>query len=212
MWQYTYGYSSELYHHGILGQKWGIRRFQNYDGTLIKKGTVVRRVSVTEDDPNIDNKKYVSINKKDHAKWEKLFGEGYLDLGYATYNQKYKVTNDLKVWTAEEQGKAFVEAMLSSNDLKHVLLRDIKEANAFFNGIEESDDPKENISRTIAAQTETGKRWCEWAKEHGYNAIFDTHGTDTADNPIIVLDPDRNLKKIGKASYTKPVKDYLRKT
>ena len=28
---------NELYHHGILGQKWGIRRFQNYDGTLIKK-------------------------------------------------------------------------------------------------------------------------------------------------------------------------------
>lgn len=25
----------ELQHHGIKGQKWGIRRFQNYDGTLI---------------------------------------------------------------------------------------------------------------------------------------------------------------------------------
>ena len=28
----------ELYHHGIKGQKWGIRRFQNYDGTYTKKG------------------------------------------------------------------------------------------------------------------------------------------------------------------------------
>ena len=27
-----------LYHHGILGQKWGIRRFQNADGTLTAEG------------------------------------------------------------------------------------------------------------------------------------------------------------------------------
>jgi RimJ/RimL family protein N-acetyltransferase len=30
--------SDELYHHGILGQKWGIRRFQNSDGTLTEEG------------------------------------------------------------------------------------------------------------------------------------------------------------------------------
>ena len=28
----------ELYHHGIKGQKWGIRRFQNDDGTLTEEG------------------------------------------------------------------------------------------------------------------------------------------------------------------------------
>ena len=29
---------NELYHHGILGQKWGIRRFQNKDGSLTAEG------------------------------------------------------------------------------------------------------------------------------------------------------------------------------
>lgn len=31
-------YETELYHHGIKGQRWGVRRFQNKDGSLTRLG------------------------------------------------------------------------------------------------------------------------------------------------------------------------------
>ncbi len=31
-------YANELYHHGIEGQKWGVRRYQNEDGSLTEEG------------------------------------------------------------------------------------------------------------------------------------------------------------------------------
>ena len=35
---YAISRSDELYHHGIKGQKWGVRRFENPDGTLTEEG------------------------------------------------------------------------------------------------------------------------------------------------------------------------------
>lgn len=39
----TISCSSELYHHGIKGQKWGVRRFQNKDGSPIHRRAAISR-------------------------------------------------------------------------------------------------------------------------------------------------------------------------
>lgn len=39
-------YSNEIYHHGIKGQKWGLRRFQNKDGTRTAAGKKRERESL----------------------------------------------------------------------------------------------------------------------------------------------------------------------
>lgn len=199
-----------LIHHGVKGQKWGVRRYQNKDGSLIlKKGTTVKRVSTSKDDPTHDNKKYVSINQKDHDKWVDYLGNGYLKFGNTTYEQSYKTTKDIRIMSKIEQGKKYVE-MLKDTPFYNQALTDTIESNRKL-GLEKSDDPIVNLSRNIAMQTETGKRFVDRVLSENYDALVDVHGQNLSENPLIILNPDKNLVKNGDAEYTQPVKDYLKK-
>lgn len=65
-------YGDELYHHGVQGQKWGVRRYQNPDGSLTEEGR--RRLGYG------DNKGRREINK-----------EARQNLKYANKNVKQSV-------------------------------------------------------------------------------------------------------------------------
>lgn len=64
MW--TYNRTDELYHHGIKGMKWGIRRFQRKDGSLTPAGK--NRYNDADDNksrvPSEDHKQAQALKKK----------------------------------------------------------------------------------------------------------------------------------------------------
>ena len=58
----------ELYHHGIIGQRWGVRRYQNSDGSLTPAGK--RRYNSTGLTSAIARKQNEKVDKS-FERWKK---------------------------------------------------------------------------------------------------------------------------------------------
>lgn len=127
-------YSSELYHHGIKGQKWGVRRYQNKDGSRTKagmsrykKGREVRRELNSLRDQEHDRLRKASKKYKETEKEvERL--KSRMDYEWDDYERK---RIDDRRWNKEEDLRALDEEFnkkASEYAAKQVLEKRGKEA------------------------------------------------------------------------------------
>ena len=105
-----------LAHHGIKGQKWGVRRYQNKDGSLIKsnkksvkgkydipEGTTLYRADSDPTNKFMD-RKYTYVNVTDDLK------KHMANVGGDTDNYKLKTTRSLKIASTNDYFYAVMKA------------------------------------------------------------------------------------------------------
>lgn len=155
-------------------------------------------MSVDKTDKTFNNKKYVSTSQYDNALWEDYMVDAYKARGKDVYAIKYKTTEEIKVADQTRIGKMFMDSLQSNPD--ETTNQTYKSMN-FLRYHPDGITAAEAASINMAAQTNLGNQFITQLMNEGYGAVSDVHGRNVSNDPLIVFDPDKRIKRTSIKKY-----------
>jgi len=157
----VYGYikHSELFHHGIKGQKWGVRRYQNEDGSLTEAGKRRYSKQIYRNELRRDFSRKINDAYTNYQMGASLLGAiptAGLSLIPGVIASQMQIKNDRKIDDRYDKKLQSIRDNVK-NSVK--LENDLYKSNPKFKKIRDSYNSRKELEK------EREKAWSDWNKK-----------------------------------------------